>query len=165
MAEDPRAALLSSLADELLHNYPHGRVALAVDALPGTGGGAFADGVADALRARGYEVARVSLADAGEVAGFRHDGIRSFRGDPGLPADAVLLADGFGLLAPGVADIWNLTVWLTVGADPDPADDAARRYLGEVDPPRRADVIVDVADATNPVRRFSDWCVVPRRPR
>lgn len=52
---------LDALAREIVHNYPGGRVIVAVDGAAGIGTGPFADDLAAALRATGREVARASI--------------------------------------------------------------------------------------------------------
>ncbi|TXK17318.1 hypothetical protein [Homoserinibacter sp. GY 40078] len=150
------------LADELLHNYPHGRVTAAIDALPGDPTAPLADALADELRGRGAWATRLTLGDEAAIAAFRSAGIAGFRAEEG---DGILVVDGTGLHADGIVDIWNLSVWVSSDPEPDPRDPAARRYLIDADPPRRADAVVDISDPEEAVRRFSDWCVVPRRRR
>lgn len=54
---------LRSLADEILHNYAHGRAVIAVDGPTGAGTGAFADDLADEFRRRGTSAFRASIDD------------------------------------------------------------------------------------------------------
>ncbi|MBB5634070.1 uridine kinase [Cryobacterium mesophilum] len=54
---------LESLADEILHNYSHGRAMVAVDGRHGAGQQEFADGLAEALRRDGAHVFRASMDD------------------------------------------------------------------------------------------------------
>ena len=162
---DDLARLAAELVDEFQHNYARGRATFAVDALSQVDVSPLTGALAAEFETRGRPVTRVAIPDANAADAFRALVLPTFRGDADLAADAVLLAEGTGLHAPGIADVWNLSVWVTAGAEPEPADEVESRYLLDVDPPRRADAIVDVADPEKPARRFSDWCVVPRRPR
>jgi uridine kinase len=54
---------LQALADEILHNYGHGRAVIAVDGPAGASAGPFADDLADEFRRRGTAVFRASLAN------------------------------------------------------------------------------------------------------
>jgi len=54
---------LESVAGEILHNYGKGRTMVAVDGRFGSGQAAFADGLADALTARGAKVFRARIDD------------------------------------------------------------------------------------------------------
>lgn len=157
------ARLAAELVDEFTHNYPRGRRTLGLDALPGDDVSRLALVLGDEFEARGIAVSRVAIPDASTADAFRALVLPTFRTDAELPADAVLIAFGTGLHAPGIVDVWNLSIWAGSEQDPDPADPQLRRYLIDVDPPRRADVILDIADAERPARRFADWCAVPRR--
>lgn len=55
--------MLVAVADELLHNYPRGRVIVAVDGPTAAGKTIFADDLADALRTKGHDVFRASIDD------------------------------------------------------------------------------------------------------
>ncbi len=160
---DDLARLASELVDEFRHNYPHGRMTFGVDALPGDDVMPLVEAIAEEFEARGLAVSRIGIPDERSADAFLALILPTFRTDPDLPADAVLVAHGTGLHAPGIDDVWSVSVWATSSTEPDPDDPRLRSYLREVDPPRRSDVIVDVAIPAHPVRRFSDWCVVPRR--
>lgn len=54
---------LESIADEILHNYGHGRTMVAVDGRHGAGQREFADGLAEVLEAKGSKVFRASIGD------------------------------------------------------------------------------------------------------
>lgn len=54
---------LQALAEEILHNYGHGRAIIAVDGPAGAGTGEFADDLAEEFRRQGKAVFRASLAD------------------------------------------------------------------------------------------------------
>jgi uridine kinase len=58
-----RRELLKSLVDEILHNYGHGRILVAVDGAEGTGTAQFADGLADVMRFVGHAAFRASISD------------------------------------------------------------------------------------------------------
>src|SRR4051794_15322714 len=141
-----KADVLDELVGEIRHNYPRGRVAVAVDGLTGSGTGPFADDLADAFRRTGAQVVRASIdafalpEPAGEAAASRlySDGqnypafldglVRPFRREkpfalaPGeqpqeLQGDAVLIVDGVFLLRPELIGSWNSTVVLFVPAE------------------------------------------------
>ncbi|WP_167051989.1 hypothetical protein [Salinibacterium sp. ZJ77] len=159
---DDLVRLASDLVDEFRHNYPHGRTTFAVDALPGDDVMPLVEAVAEEFEARGLAVSRIGIPDDRSADAFLALILPAFRTDADMPADAVLVAHGTGLHAPGIVDVWSISVWATSTTDPDPDDPQLRRYLREVDPPRRSDVIIDVSDPLHPVRRFADWCAVPR---
>ncbi|MEO6942017.1 MAG: uridine kinase [Terrimesophilobacter sp.] len=54
---------LESIADEILHNYGHGRTMVAVDGRHGAGQQEFADGLAETLRIKGAKVFRAHIDD------------------------------------------------------------------------------------------------------
>jgi uridine kinase len=54
---------LQALADEILHNYGHGRSIVAVDGASASGAGPFADGLAEELRRKGVSAFRASIDD------------------------------------------------------------------------------------------------------
>ena len=58
-----RKDTLTALAGEILHNYGRGRVIVAIDGLAGSGTGAFADDLAEALHTKGHAAFRASMAD------------------------------------------------------------------------------------------------------
>jgi hypothetical protein len=137
-----RAEVLSSLADEFLHNYSRGRAFLAVDGGPLADPAAFARDLADVLRTGGrgaYVAAAADFAseagavDAGVVdADALRDGlVRPFRrpgtpfalgrdADPvaDAPDDAVLLVAGDALQAPELRGLWNAVVYLLLPDEP-----------------------------------------------
>ncbi|WP_210508735.1 hypothetical protein [Naasia sp. SYSU D00057] len=141
-----KADILDELVGEIQHNYPRGRVTVAVDGLTGSGTGPFADDLADAFRRRGTQVVRASIADfpaalpqgdaavprfyaeAHDYDAFKDQLARPFRrekpfalvpgGDPRtLEGDAVLIVDGVFLLRPELIGSWSSTVVLFVPAD------------------------------------------------
>lgn len=57
----PATTLMRALRDEVRHNYPAGRVILAVDGIDGAGKTVFADGLAEAFAEAGSTVFRASL--------------------------------------------------------------------------------------------------------
>ncbi|TQL48458.1 uridine kinase [Homoserinimonas aerilata] len=71
---------MEALANEILHNYAHGRVIVGVDGRSGSGAAGFADDLAVALKETGHQAFRASLD------GFRHPRERRARG---------LFSDGF----------------------------------------------------------------------
>ena len=54
---------LEALADEILHNYGHGRAIVAIDGPTGAGTAHFADDLADEFRRKGTTVFRASVGD------------------------------------------------------------------------------------------------------
>ncbi|MEO7349071.1 MAG: uridine kinase [Terrimesophilobacter sp.] len=58
-----RKVLVKSLADEILHNYPHGRTLVAVDGRHGSSQKKFADALAEMLMTQGTKVFRASMDD------------------------------------------------------------------------------------------------------
>jgi uridine kinase len=70
----PRVALLRRLRAEMTHNYPAGRVAIAVDGVPGSGTGEFADGLAAVFAEAGTATARASMEDFHRPRAERHQG-------------------------------------------------------------------------------------------
>ncbi|GAB3617877.1 uridine kinase [Okibacterium endophyticum] len=59
----PRIALLRELRDEITHNYPRGRVIVAVDGVGGSGTARFADGLAEVFREADHTAFRASIDD------------------------------------------------------------------------------------------------------
>ncbi|RIJ58553.1 nucleoside/nucleotide kinase family protein [Clavibacter phaseoli] len=181
-----RAEVLSSLADEFLHNYGRGRAFLAVDGGPLADPNAFAHDLADVLRADGRGAYVASAADFAPDGGapapdaLRDALVRPFRkadGDFSLrpdgdvvtdaPADAVLIVAGDALQTPELRGLWNGVVYLllpdeplaTSGGDAGAAEQEAHaRYIREVNPRRAASMIVDVTDPELPRRVFADSC-------
>ncbi|OUE09682.1 uridine kinase [Clavibacter michiganensis] len=183
-----RAEVLSSLADEFLHNYGRGRAFLAVDGGPLADAPAFAHDLADVLRAdgRGAYVASAAdhhvdgSADGPDADGLRDALVRPFRrpgtpfalrpgADPvtDAPDDAVLIVAGDGLQTEALRGLWNAVVYLllpdeplaTSGGDAASApQEAHARYIRAVNPRRAATMIVDVSDPDLPRRVFADSC-------
>lgn len=138
-----RAEVLSSLADEFLHNYGRGRAFLAVDGGPLADPVAFAHDLADVLRSDGrgaYVAAAADLVPGEAAGGLEAQGpdaegvrglVRPFRragspfaltagGDPitDAPDDAVLLVAGDGLQVEGLRGLWNAVVYLLLPDEP-----------------------------------------------
>jgi hypothetical protein len=181
-----RAEVLSSLADEFLHNYGRGRAFLAVDGGPLADPVAFARDLADVLRAggRGAYVAAAAdfaAADGTTDAALLADAlVRPFRrpgtafapqpdGDPvtDAPDAAVLLVAGDALQTASLRGLWNSVVYLLLPDEPlatsggdaaSSAQEAHARYIREVNPRRAAAMIVDVTDPELPRRVFADSC-------
>lgn len=173
---------LDVLAGEIVHNYPGGRVIVAIDGDAGIGTGPFADDLAEALHRRGYEVARASIdafrrgdAPAGQGVSepgdydpatydydaFRRDLVWPFRAGTAQapPAASMLLVDGIYLHRPGLSGVWNYSVWLErASAGPEAAAGAAQRYVAESSPRTTASAIVDNGDPEHPRRVFADSC-------
>lgn len=183
-----RAEVLSSLADEFLHNYGRGRAFLAVDGGPLADPVAFARDLADVLRAGGrgaYVAAAADFATDGDAGSVDADALRDrlvrpFR-KPGTPValrpdadpvvdapdDAVLVVAGDALQAPELRGLWNAVVYLLLPDEPlatsggdagSAAQEAHARYVRQVNPRRAATMIVDVTDPDLPRRVFADSC-------
>jgi len=142
-----KADVLDELVLEIRHNYPHGRVVVAVDGLDGSGTAGFADDLADAFQRTGVAPVRASIDDflvaqpEGDAAGQRYYAeaydlaavkerlVRPFRRErpfalhageePGqeVEGDAVLLVDGPFLLRPELIGSWSSTVCLFTPAE------------------------------------------------
>ncbi len=142
-----KADVLDELVDEIRHNYPKGRVVVAVDGLDGSGTSVFADDLAEALQRAGVPPVRASLDDFrvaepdGEAAAQRYYAeaydltavkerlVRPFRrerafalraGDEPVrevEGDAVLIVDGPFLLRPELIGSWSSTVCLFTPAE------------------------------------------------
>ncbi len=139
-------ALYAELAAEILHHYGRGRHIVAVDGADADIVSATADELGRALAAAGASVSRCTLAGLDDYASSV---VAPFRaGD----SDEILVLDGPVL---GTAAIGSLawSMWL----------DTDGPGIGEPGTRTSADAIVDVTDPAHPLRRFSDWCVVPRR--
>lgn len=142
-----RAALLAELAAEIRHHYGHGRRLVGVDgpehsAAPER----LADDLAVALRAEGTTVECLHL---DSPADFGAERLAAFRAGT---EDALLVVDG-PFLGDRLADAFAWTAWL----------DTDGPGIGSGGLRTSAHAIIDVTDPEHPVRRLSDWCVVPRR--
>ncbi|RII91178.1 hypothetical protein DZF95_10600 [Clavibacter michiganensis] len=181
-----RAEVLSSLADEFLHNYGRGRAFLAVDGGPLADPVAFAQDLADVLRGDGRGAYVASATDFAPDGGapdpdaLRDALVRPFRkagdgfalrpdGDvvTDAPADAVLIVAGDALQTPELRGLWNGVVYLLLPDEPlatsggdagSAAQEAHARYIRQVNPRRAASMIVDVTDPELPRRVFADSC-------
>jgi len=181
-----RAEVLSSLADEFLHNYGRGRAFLAVDGGPLADPAGLARDLADVLRADGRGAYVAEAADFASGAGavdadaLRDGLVRPFRragtpfalrpdADPttDAPDDAVLIVAGDALQAPELRGLWNAVVYLLLPDEPlatsggdagSAAQEAHARYVRAVNPRRAATMIVDVTDPDLPRRVFADSC-------
>jgi Panthothenate kinase len=71
----PRVALQRALRAEIVHNYPGGRVMIAVDGATGSGTGQFADGLAAVFQEAGTATARASIEDFHRPRAERHEGV------------------------------------------------------------------------------------------
>jgi len=77
----PSVALQRDLRAEIAHNYPAGRVLVAVDGAPGSGTGEFADGLAAVFDEAGWATARAAIEDFHRPRAERYaDGRTSGRG-------------------------------------------------------------------------------------
>jgi uridine kinase len=125
----------------------------------------------DAFRACVVEPVRRGGSGAVRPAVFDHRTDRPVDVAPVDVGDAVVLVDGIFLHRDGLAELWDLSLFLRAGftatfarmaerdgTPPDPEDPANRRYLeGQrlylrtFEPERRADVVVDLEDLGAPV--------------
>jgi uridine kinase len=128
--------VIDALADEILHNYARGRIA--VDGGIASGVTAFAEDLAVSLRDKGRSV---TVAEA--------------NGD--FDTDLLLVA-GERLQVPELAGKWNFRVWVDGAESPELADTALAEYIREISPRAKANAIVDNRDPEHPRRRFADSC-------
>ncbi|WP_210478963.1 hypothetical protein [Naasia sp. SYSU D00948] len=142
-----KADVLDELVGEIRHNYPRGRLVVAVDGLDGSGTAPFADDLAEAFRRAGVMPVRASIdaflvaepegdaaaqryyADAYDYTAVQERLVRPFRRerpfalsageepDRRLEGDAVLIVDGPLLLRPELLGSWSSTICLFVPAE------------------------------------------------
>lgn len=141
--------VLDALAEEILHNYSHGRAIVAIDSASAEASRAFADDLAGVFEERGVAVERAAF--AGDLDGFRNSVLAPYRAGEG---PAVLLVDGRFLLEESARGAWSTAVWLN-GA---PTDEAGESYVKRVDPRWAAHAIYDVREPETPRRIFADAC-------
>jgi len=135
-----RTDTLHALAEEVLQNYGHGRVVVAIDGQDAAITGSLADDLAVELRALGKSVERASVATGAQVDAVRATVVAPFRASE---ADGYLLVDGAGLLGE-LGGLWNFSVRLDSRvASSDRAE---------------ASAIVNVDDPEHPRRVFADSC-------
>lgn len=133
----------TSIASEFRDHYPTGRRLVAVTGADLDRSHDAADAFTAALVAAGESVERVR-SDGNEEA-LRADTIAPFRAD--RTHDAVLVVSGPATLANKSArGMWNFILWQLAGDEP---------------PLAAATALVDVSDASAPVRRFADFCALP----
>lgn len=153
--------ILDELVAEVRHNYPNGRIVIAVDGVDGSGTDRFADELAEAYERSGLASVRASIdaflasepdgeaavnryyAEAYDYAAFQDALVRPFRrerpfrlapdaDERELDGDAVLVVDGPFLLRPELFGAWTSTVCLFV-----PTEQAFARAGGPSDSVRR----------------------------
>jgi hypothetical protein len=135
-----RTDTLHALAEEVLQNYGHGRVVMAIDGPDAAITASFADDLAVEVRGLGNDVERASVAAGAELDAVRAAVVAPFRAAGG---DGYLLVDGRGLLG-ALAGLWNFSVRL------DSRDASSDRA--------EASAIVNVDDPEHPRRVFADSC-------
>jgi uridine kinase len=81
LATTPRTSFLRELRTEIAHNYPAGRVTVAIDGAEGSGTAEFADDLAAVYREAGTDTARASMRDFHLPRASRHLHGRSDAGD------------------------------------------------------------------------------------
>lgn len=140
------STVFDELAAEILHHYAAGRQIVAVDSAAPAAAGAAADALAEALRAAGAAGVTRARATADD---FVESVARPFRT---AEDDALLVVDG-ALLGTAAATALSWSMWVDVDG-PDIGGSSTRT---------KADAILDLTDPAHPIRRFSDWCVIPRR--
>lgn len=156
-----KSDVLDELVAEIRHNYPGGRLVVAVDGVDGSGTAGFAADLADAFQRSGTQALTASIdgylvdeptgdaaahryySDAYDYAAFKARLVRPFRrGEPfalspaadpqSAAGDAVLVVEGPLLLRPELAGAWTSTIVLFV-----PVDEAFTRAGGPAGSPRR----------------------------
>ncbi len=151
---------MDQLAEEILHNYGHGRPVVAIEGFDPQVSAAFADDLAAAITAKGHAAGRETLSiDAEPDAGTVRDQLAPFKaGESVEGADAVLVVDGSFLQNQALRGMWSYSAWLENEATrPDESADEAR-YRASVDPSRQATAIYSVTDPEHPRRIFADSC-------
>lgn len=81
LATTPRVSFLRELRKEITHNYPAGRVTIAIDGAEGAGTAEFADDLAAVYREAGTDTARASMRDFHLPRATRHLHGRADAGD------------------------------------------------------------------------------------
>ncbi|NNC13271.1 uridine kinase [Planctomonas sp. JC2975] len=81
LATTPRTAFLRDLRAEIVHNYPAGRVVIAIDGAEGSGTAEFGDDLAAVYREAGTDTARASMRDFHLPRATRHEHGRADPGD------------------------------------------------------------------------------------
>lgn len=135
-----RTDTLHALAEEVLQNYRHGRVVVAIDGQDAAITASFADDLAVELRGLGNEVERATVAAGAQLDAVRANVVAPFRAAGG---DGYLLVDGNGLLGE-LAGLWNFSVRLDSRVV---SSDRAE-----------ASAIVNIDDPEHPRRVFADSC-------
>jgi len=135
-----RTDTLHALAEEVLQNYGHGRVVVAIDGQDAAMTASFADDLAVELRRLGNEVERASVAAGAQLDAVRATVVAPFRAAGG---DGYLLVDGNGLLGE-LAGLWNFSARLDSRVV---SSDRAE-----------ASAIVNIDDPEHPRRVFADSC-------
>ncbi|MFF2052968.1 hypothetical protein ACFVU2_15315 [Leifsonia sp. NPDC058194] len=150
-----RGAFYDGIAAEFRQHYTRGPRFVAVTGVPEADAAAGADALADALRAAGETVERVSAAPGTDADAFRAEVVAPFR-----QREGVLVVDGPDLLTPVFRGFWNFSLW--VEHDPERSADWSFVATGRKDPlgaPREvASVLLDDADPARPRRLFADSC-------
>jgi uridine kinase len=138
-----RSDTIHTVSEELLQNYPRGRVVVAIDGSDPAITSAFADDLAGDLRTGGRRVERASATErSNDPDAIRAELTAPFRKD--RDTDAVLIVDGQSLLEAGLKGLWNFSVRLDSRiASSDRAE---------------ATAIVNVDDPEHPRRVFADSC-------
>jgi hypothetical protein len=153
-AERTEAEFAADIAAEFLQHYTHGPRFVGVTGVPASDPARLADALAAALRDSGQEAERATIAPGTEPDSFRERVVAPFRS-----RDAILVADGAGLLDPAFRGFWNFSVW--VEHDPERSPDWSFVTTGQKDPlgaPREAASVLVDADPARPRRLWADSC-------
>ncbi|UAJ78809.1 hypothetical protein IT072_16480 [Leifsonia sp. ZF2019] len=150
-----RGRFYAEVAAEFRQHYRRGPRFVAVTGVPEADAAGAADALAEALRAAGDTVERVSVTADTAADPFRAEVVA-----PSRTREGVLVVDGPGLLAPEFRGFWNFSLW--VEHDPERSPDWSFVATGRKDPlgaPREvASVLLDDADPARPRRLFADSC-------
>ncbi|QPZ37513.1 hypothetical protein [Paramicrobacterium chengjingii] len=144
---ESRASVLGRIADQILHNNPHGRRLVAVEGVTANAASAFADDLAQVLRDRNESVVRRSIGSVDEET-LRSEIVDPFRSGTlkGTDNDTLLLVDGERLLNNTVIGVWHYTVWT---------------FQGDQLPHGKANFNVDLSDNEFPRDHYYDLCKLP----
>lgn len=146
-APESRASVLGRIAEQILHNNPHGRRLVAVEGVTSDTASAFADDLAQVMRDIDQSVVRRSIGSVDEAT-LRSETIDPFRAGTLDDAgdDTLLLVDGERLLNAGVIGVWHYTVWT---------------FTGDQLPHGKANFIVDLSNPEFPRDHYYDLCKLP----
>ena len=165
----PRVRFLRGLADEIMHNYGHGRTIVAIDGALQSGKTAFGDDTAERYYRYGfdYSLLRRVLVEPFRLGGSTGFVTKAFDPQRGIqvlpkwetgPIDATLIIDGRFINRPELRGLWNYSVFLDSAPVDGPDGDADRLYFAEASPRTQATAIIDNSTPATPRRVFADSC-------